>query len=65
VDQRVIEQTNHNYTDQPLDQSKAWKEIALQTSLCVTNVLGHLPLTIAVAHNGSAALLLLLLAIFF
>ncbi|MEW8193772.1 MAG: hypothetical protein AB2793_08660 [Candidatus Thiodiazotropha sp.] len=30
-------------------------------TLGITNVLGHLPLGIAVAHNGGAALLLLLL----
>ncbi|MEW8029411.1 MAG: COX15/CtaA family protein [Candidatus Thiodiazotropha sp.] len=33
----------------------------LQITLGITNVLGHLPLGIAVAHNGGAALLLLLL----
>jgi cytochrome c oxidase assembly protein subunit 15 len=35
--------------------------LALQIILGITNVLGHLPLGIAVAHNGSAALLLLVL----
>ncbi|MEN8167293.1 MAG: COX15/CtaA family protein [Pseudomonadota bacterium] len=35
--------------------------LALQISLGITNVLGHLPLPIAVAHNGGAALLLLAL----
>jgi cytochrome c oxidase assembly protein subunit 15 len=35
--------------------------LALQLILGITNVLGHLPLTIAVAHNGGAALLLLIL----
>ncbi|MBT2988697.1 MAG: COX15/CtaA family protein [Candidatus Thiodiazotropha sp. (ex Ctena orbiculata)] len=35
--------------------------LALQITLGISNVLGHLPLSIAVAHNGGAALLLLLL----
>ncbi|MBV2095176.1 MAG: COX15/CtaA family protein [Candidatus Thiodiazotropha sp. (ex Codakia orbicularis)] len=35
--------------------------LALQVTLGISNVLGHLPLSIAVAHNGGAALLLLLL----
>lgn len=35
--------------------------LALQLTLGVTNVVGHLPLSVAVAHNGGAALLLLLL----
>ncbi|MCU7860054.1 MAG: COX15/CtaA family protein [Candidatus Thiodiazotropha sp. (ex Lucinoma kastoroae)] len=35
--------------------------LALQIALGISNVLGHLPLPIAVAHNGGAALLLLLL----
>jgi cytochrome c oxidase assembly protein subunit 15 len=37
--------------------------LALQITLGITNVLGHLPLAIAVAHNGGAALLLLVLVI--
>ncbi len=39
--------------------------LALQITLGITNVLGHLPLAIAVAHNGGAALLLLHLVILF
>ncbi|MEW8507887.1 MAG: COX15/CtaA family protein [Candidatus Thiodiazotropha sp.] len=35
--------------------------LVLQITLGISNVLGHLPLSIAVAHNGGAALLLLLL----
>lgn len=35
--------------------------LLLQISLGITNVLGHLPLPVAVAHNGGAALLLLTL----
>lgn len=35
--------------------------LILQISLGITNVLGHLPLPVAVAHNGGAALLLLTL----
>jgi cytochrome c oxidase assembly protein subunit 15 len=35
--------------------------LLLQVSLGITNVLGHLPLTVAVAHNGGAALLLSIL----
>jgi cytochrome c oxidase assembly protein subunit 15 len=35
--------------------------LALQVALGVTNVVGHLPLSVAVAHNGGAALLLFLL----
>lgn len=35
--------------------------LTLQVSLGITNVLGHLPLPVAVAHNGGAALLLLTL----
>ena len=35
--------------------------LLLQISLGITNVLGHLPLPVAVAHNGIAALLLLTL----
>jgi hypothetical protein len=35
--------------------------LALQITLGISNVLGYLPLSIAVAHNGGAALLLLLL----
>ncbi|TVO77682.1 COX15/CtaA family protein [Sedimenticola selenatireducens] len=35
--------------------------LSLQVGLGITNVLGHLPLPIAVAHNGVAALLLLTL----
>ncbi|MES9990395.1 MAG: COX15/CtaA family protein [Candidatus Thiodiazotropha sp.] len=35
--------------------------LTLQITLGISNVLGHLPLSIAVAHNGGAALLLLLL----
>ncbi|MES9968699.1 MAG: COX15/CtaA family protein [Candidatus Thiodiazotropha sp.] len=37
--------------------------LTLQITLGISNVLGHLPLSIAVAHNGGAALLLLLLVI--
>ena len=33
--------------------------LLLQVALGITNVLGHLPLPVAVAHNGGAALLLL------
>ena len=33
--------------------------LSVQIGLGITNVLGHLPLSIAVAHNGGAALLLL------
>jgi cytochrome c oxidase assembly protein subunit 15 len=39
--------------------------LLLQITLGITNVLGHLPLSIAVAHNGGAALLLLLLVSLF
>ncbi|MDJ0807677.1 MAG: COX15/CtaA family protein [Gammaproteobacteria bacterium] len=35
--------------------------LGLQITLGITNVLGHLPLPVAVAHNGGAALLLLTL----
>ena len=35
--------------------------LCLQITLGITNVLGHLPLGVAVAHNGGAALLLLTL----
>ncbi len=35
--------------------------LILQISLGITNVLGHLPLPVAVAHNGGAALILLTL----
>jgi cytochrome c oxidase assembly protein subunit 15 len=37
--------------------------LAIQISLGITNVLGHLPLPVAVAHNGVAALLLATLTI--
>jgi cytochrome c oxidase assembly protein subunit 15 len=37
--------------------------LALQITLGITNVLGHLPLSVAVAHNGGGALLLAALAI--
>ncbi|MCG8124982.1 MAG: COX15/CtaA family protein [Candidatus Thiodiazotropha endolucinida] len=33
----------------------------MQIGLGITNVLGHLPLNVAVAHNGGAAILLLIL----
>ncbi|MCW4253727.1 MAG: COX15/CtaA family protein [Candidatus Thiodiazotropha taylori] len=35
--------------------------LILQIGLGITNVLGHLPLNVAVAHNGGAAILLLIL----
>lgn len=35
--------------------------LVIQITLGITNVIGHLPLSIAVAHNGGAALLLLLI----
>ncbi len=37
--------------------------LTLQITLGITNVLGHLPLSVAVAHNGGGALLLAALAI--
>ncbi|MES9980324.1 MAG: COX15/CtaA family protein [Candidatus Thiodiazotropha sp. 6PLUC5] len=35
--------------------------LTIQIALGITNVLGHLPLSVAVAHNGGAAILLLIL----
>ncbi len=40
-----------------------WAVLLVQVGLGITNVVGHLPLWVAVAHNGGAALLLLTLLV--